>query len=140
MAFDNSNAIIGPGARGSLPEKRINDAYVLDWVGIMTPRTVANVRVSFARYLDQDRGDQNEGFDMTKLGFPSSLVSQLPGGPFFGVYAISDYQTLGQYPTGSITNSVSLQPNVSRTPGAHSLKAALTCAGSNTFRRAWEIR
>src|SRR5947209_1223135 len=49
MAFDNSNAIVGPGARGSLPEKRINDAYVLDWVGVMTPRTVANVRVSCAR-------------------------------------------------------------------------------------------
>ena len=123
MAFDNSNAIVGPGARGSLPEKRINDAYVLDWVGVMTPRTVANVRISFARYLDQDRGDQNQGFDMSKLGFPASLVGQLPGGPFFGVYAISDYQTLGQYPTGTITNSVSFAPNVSRTQGAHSLKA-----------------
>jgi hypothetical protein len=125
MAFDNSNAIVGPGARGSLPEKRINDAYVLDWVGIMTPRTVANVRISFARYLDQDRGDQNQGFDPAKLGFPTSLTSQLPGGAFFGVYAISDYQTLGQYPTGSITNTVSLAPNLSRTAGAHALKAGI---------------
>src|SRR6185436_10755896 len=125
MAFDNSNAIVGPGARGSLPEKRLNDAYVLDWVGIITPRTVANVRVSFSRYLDQDRGDQNQGYDLTKLGFPASLASQIPGGPFFGVYAISDYQTLGQYPTGSITNSVSLQPNISRTAGTHSLKAGI---------------
>jgi len=123
MAFDNSNAIVGPGARGSLPEKRINDAYVLDWVGVVTPTTVANVRISFARYLDQDRGDQNLGFDMSKLGFPASLVGQLPGGPFFGVYAISDYQTLGQYPTGTITNSVSFAPNLSRTQGSHSLKA-----------------
>src|SRR3954465_10603747 len=122
-AFDNSNAIIGPGARGSLPEKRINDAYALDWVGVMTPRTVANVRVSFARYLEQDRGDQNQGFDMTKLGFPTSMVSQLPGGPYFGVYAISDYQTLGQYPSGSITNTWSAAPNISRTQGLHSLKA-----------------
>ena len=32
------------------------------------------------RYLEQDRGDQNQGFDMSKLGFPPSLVSQLPGG------------------------------------------------------------
>src|SRR5262245_4471931 len=123
MAFDNSNAIVGPGARGSLPEKRVNDAYVLDWVGVMTPRTVANVRISFARYLDQDRGDQNVGFDMTKLGFPASLVSQLLGGPYFGVYGISDYQTLGQYPTGTITNTWSVAPNISRTQGAHSLKA-----------------
>jgi hypothetical protein len=79
--------------------------------------------VSFARYLEQDRGDQNQGFDMTKLGFPASLVSQLPGGPFFGVYTINDYQTLGQYPTGSITNTVALAPNISRTQGSHSLKA-----------------
>jgi hypothetical protein len=124
-AFDDSNAIVGPGARGSLPEKRINDAYVLDWVGVLTPRTVANARVSFARYLEQDRSDQNQGYDMTQLGFPPSLVSQLPGGPFFGVYNITDYQTLGRYPSGSITNTVSFQPNISRTSGAHSMKAGV---------------
>jgi hypothetical protein len=126
MAFDDgSNAIIGPGARGSLPEKRINDAYVLDWVGVLTPRTVANVRVSFARYLEQDRSDQNEGFDLTKLGFPASLASQIPGGPFFGVYNITDYQNLGRYPSGSITNTWSIGANVARTQGAHSLKAGI---------------
>jgi hypothetical protein len=43
MAFDNSSAIVAPARAAPCPEKRINDAYVLDWVGIITPRTVANV-------------------------------------------------------------------------------------------------
>jgi hypothetical protein len=76
-------------------------------------------RVSFAR-LDQDRGDQNKGYDLTKLGFPASWRHRFREGHSSVCIAISDYQTLGQYPTGSITNSVSLQPNVRPYRGAHS--------------------
>ena len=94
-------------------------------MGILSPRTIANVRVSFSRYLEQDRSDANMGYDMTKLGFPSSLVSQLPGGPFFGYYNIADYGEVGRYPSGSITNTWALAPNIARSAGAHSLKAGV---------------
>ena len=62
---------------------------------------------------------------MTTLGFPKSLVSQLPGGPYFGNYTFTDYGDtgLGQYPSGDITNSVALQPSITRTWSGHTLKA-----------------
>ena len=50
-------------------------------------------------------------------------MAQLPGGPFFGVYDLSDYQTLGRYPSGSITNTWSIGANVSRIQGPHTIKA-----------------
>jgi len=123
MGYDSANGILGPGQSGSLPEKRINDAYVLDWVAVVTPRTVFNARVSFARYLAEDRGDLNKGFDLTTLGFPVSLVSQLNGGPYFGRYDFSGYQSMGQYPTGDITNTWALAPSINHNRRGHSLKA-----------------
>lgn len=123
MGYDGGNGIPGPGQSGSLPEKRINDAYVLDWVGVLTPRTVFNARVSFARYLAEDRGDLNKGFDLTSLGFPAATVSQLNGGAYFGRYGVSDYQSMGQYPTGDITNTWAFAPSVNHNRRGHSLKA-----------------
>jgi hypothetical protein len=125
MGYDGGNGILGPGQYGSLPEKRINDAYVLDWVGVLTPRTVVNARVSFARYLAEDRGDLNKGFDLTTLGFPASMVGQLNGGAYFGRYDFSNYQNMGEYPNGNITNTWAFAPSVNRNARGHSLKAGM---------------
>ena len=120
--YDNGNAIIGVGQNGSLPEIRTNDGISLDWVSILSPKLVLDVRLSFNRYLGEDRGDANAGFDMTKLGLPQSLVSELPGGAFFGNYNISNYQTLGQYPTGDITNTKALGASLNWIVRNHTLK------------------
>ena len=103
--------ITGVGERGSLPHFRINDAYVIDWTSMLTSRTILNWRVSYSRYIEGERGDNNVGFDMTTLGFPASLVSQLPGGAFFGVYNWTGYQTLGMYPNRNVTNNCQLPPD-----------------------------
>jgi hypothetical protein len=123
MGYDSGNGIIGVGQYGALPEKRINDAWVLDWVGTINPTFIANVRGSFSRYLVEDRGDANKGFDMTSLGLPKSLVSQLPGGPFFGRYTFSNYQSMGQYFTGDITNTAALHPTITKMVSGHAIKA-----------------
>jgi hypothetical protein len=123
--YDGSNAVAGPGQSGSLPEVRTNDTLGLEWVGIISPQLVVNARVSYARYLGEDRGDANAGFDMTKLGFPSSLVNSLPGGPFFGVYNFNNYFNLGQYPTGDITNTGAFAASVNWNVKAHSVKAGV---------------
>jgi hypothetical protein len=125
MGYDGSNAVAGVGQSGSLPEIRTNDNLGLEWVGIVSPQMVVNARVSFSRYLGEDRGDANAGFDMTKLGFPSSLVNSLPGGPFFGVYNFNNYFNLGQYPTGDITNSGAFASSVSWNVKAHAVKAGI---------------
>jgi hypothetical protein len=125
MGWDGSNAIMGPGESGSLPEVRTNDTLGLEWVGIVTPQLVVDARVSFARYLGEDRGDANAGFDLTKLGFPSSLVNSLPGGAFFGTYSFSNYFNLGQYPTGDITNTGSFAGSLNWNVKAHSVRAGV---------------
>jgi hypothetical protein len=122
MGYDGSNAVMGPGQAGSLPEIRTNDTLGLEWTGIISPQVVVNARVSFARYLGEDRGDANAGFDLTKLGFPGSLVNSLPGGAFFGVYNFNNYFNLGQYPTGDITNTGSFEGSVNWTVKSHAIK------------------
>lgn len=118
----STNGIKGaPGEDGPLPLKRINDAYVLDWVGTMSPTFIANLRVSISRYVEGSRGDANAGFDLASFGFPASLVSQIPGGAFFGRYEFSGYSSLGRYYGFNYTNTFAMQPNVTKIYRAHSL-------------------
>ena len=71
MGWDGSNSVTGIGQSGSLPEVRTNDGLSLEWVGVISPQMVLNARVSFSRYLGEDRGDANAGFEPAQLGFPS---------------------------------------------------------------------
>jgi hypothetical protein len=125
MGHDGGNVITGDGERGSLPHFRINDAYVIDWTSMLTSRIILNARGSYSRFTEGERGDKNVGFDMTSLGFPSSLVSQLPGGAYFGVYSVSGYQTLGMYPNRNVSNNFNFHPTVSIAWRGHTTKAGL---------------
>ncbi|MGH9657114.1 MAG: carboxypeptidase regulatory-like domain-containing protein, partial [Bryobacteraceae bacterium] len=73
-----TNAVKGPGEDGQLPLKRVNDAYVVDWVATVRSDLIFNLRTSISRYIEGSRGDGNAGFDLTSLGFPASLASALP--------------------------------------------------------------
>ena len=53
---------------GQQPFQRINDAYVADWVGTMTPTLVWNARLSHNRFIEKGFGRGNVGFDLTSLG------------------------------------------------------------------------
>jgi hypothetical protein len=114
-----------PGQDGQHPLKRINDAYVLDWVSTLSPTVIFNVRSSFSRYVEGSRGDANAGFDLTTLGFPKKLVDQLPYGAFFGRYTFADYIALGRYPSNNITNTFTLHPTVTRIRGNKTFKAGV---------------
>ena len=121
----STNGLLGVGEDGPLPLKRVNDAYVLDWVGTLRPTLIANFRVSFNRYLDPSYGHGNEGFDLSTLGFPKSLVSQLPGIPSFGRYEPSGYTNLGRYYGGSWTNTWAAHPTVTWVKGAQTIKGGV---------------
>jgi hypothetical protein len=125
FGYDFGTAVVGVGERGSLPHFRINDAYVIDWTSTVQPTMVLNWRVSYNSFIAGERGDKNAGFDMTSLGFPQSLVSQLPGGPFFGVYAWTGYQTIGMYPNRNVTNNWAFHPSVFKTWRGHTTKAGI---------------
>ncbi len=121
-----TNGVAGIGQDGPLPLKRVNDAYVLDWVGTLKPTLVTNFRISFSRYLDPSYGRQNEGFDLSTLGFPKSLESQLPGVPSFGRYEFnSNYNALGRYYGGSWTNTWAAHPTVTWIHSSQTIKGGL---------------
>ena len=109
----NVNGITdAPGQDGQHPLKRINDAFVVDHLATFSPNFIFNFRASFARYVEGSRGDANVGFDQTNLGFPASLISQLPGTPSFGRYEFGDYASLGRYSGFNYTNTVAVHPSL----------------------------
>jgi hypothetical protein len=122
----NTNGALGAGFQGPDPLKRINDAYVLDWSGVMTPTLVIGARVSVARYVEGSRSDDNIGFPLTSLGFPSSLAAQLPQSNLFGQYNFSNYTGLGSNVFSfNYTNTKSAAFNVTKILGSHTVKAGV---------------
>ncbi len=112
----------GPGMSGQQPFQRINDAYVLDWVNTLTPTTVVNLRASHNRFIEKGFGRGNVDFDLTKLGLPSSLISQLPGPVFFGTWGFNGYSGLGRTAGLNFTNNYNLAGSVTKIQGSHNLK------------------
>jgi hypothetical protein len=112
----------GPGMDGQQPFQRINDAYVADWVWTAAPTTVVNVRASTNRFIEKGFGRDNDGFDLTSLGLPASLVSQLPGPTYFGRWQFDGYSPLGRYQSINITNNYNLATNVTKIQGSHTMK------------------
>jgi len=121
----NGVAADKPGVDGQVPLKRTNDSGVMDWISTLNPNLILNVRTSFARYVEASWGTPNNNFDLTKLGFPQALASQLPGGPNFGRYTFSGYQSLGRYPTGNISNTFTLHPSLTWARGSKTVKVGL---------------
>jgi Carboxypeptidase regulatory-like domain len=122
----NVNGIFeGPGQDGQQPFKRINHAFVFDHVGTMGPTFIFNYRFSFNRFEEHGFGRGNLGFDKTALGFPKSMVDQIPHGDLFGRYEFTDYNSLGRYQSRNITNTWAIHPNLNKIKGAHTLKAGV---------------
>jgi carboxypeptidase family protein len=120
-----TNDVQGPGADGQLPLKRVNDAYVADWVGTISPTFIANVRASWNRYIEGSRGDPDKGHPPTEVGFPASLVSQLSLPDWFGRYEFDNYQALGRFYSFNYTNTFALNPNITKIHNGHSIHAGL---------------
>jgi hypothetical protein len=111
------------GNDGYFPFLRNNTGAVADWVSMVNPTNVFNLRLSFNRYIEGSGVGKNEGFDITTLGFPAALAAALPNGKWFQVYAFSGYSTLGATSYYGYTNNFAVHPNITRIQGAHSLKA-----------------
>ncbi len=115
----------GPGMAGQQPFQRINDAYVADWVGTLTPTLVLNARLSSNRFIEKGFGRGNAGFDLTSLGLPAALISQLPGPTYFGLWEMAGYSSLGRYQSINITNNYGVMGNATKIWGAHMVKAGV---------------
>ncbi len=122
--IEPANGILGKVGEGAQnPERKINDAYVADWVGTLSARTILNMRLSYHRFAHPSISTYDTGFDLTTLGFPKSLIEQLSVQDWFGNYSFSGYQSLGGNWGRQTTNTIAAMPNVTRVQGAHVLKA-----------------
>ena len=125
MGSDNGLPRGAVGEDGPLPHWRINDAYVVDWVATIKPTFLFNWRTSYSRYIAGDNRLGNIGFDKTTLGFPASLVSQLPHGAWFGRYEFENYVPLGNHFNVNYTNTVATHPTITYIRGSHAIKAGV---------------
>jgi hypothetical protein len=108
----NDNGVFsGPGQGGQQPFKRINDAFVADHLATFSPTFILNFRVSFNRFIEDGFGEGNLGFDKTTLGFPASLISQVPGIQSFGRYEFDNYSYLGRFRSNNLTNTIASHPS-----------------------------
>jgi hypothetical protein len=115
----------GPAQDGQLPLERVNHTGVGDWVRTTGSSLVFNVRAGLNQYLELARSDPGLSFNPGELGFPASLVSQLPNQVFPRI-SLTDYQGLGRQGRNSeTTTGFSLQPNFSWTKGTHNLRGGL---------------
>jgi len=120
-----TNDVKGPGADGQLPLKRLNDAYVLDYVGALKPTFIANIRTSWNRYVEGSRGDPDVGHPPTELGFQAALVNQLSLPNLFGRYEFDNYQALGRYSSFNYTNTFAMNPNITMIHSGHTIHTGL---------------
>ncbi len=133
----NTTAIrTGPGQDGQLPLIRSNRAIVGDWVHILGPGTVFNIRGSYTYYLELSRSDRAVGFDASTLGWPASLTSQFPGARLGGLFPridITDFEHLSRGLSPRTNKIYTIQPNVSLTRGAHNIRGGLDLRQTNVF-------
>jgi hypothetical protein len=124
-----------PGTDGQQPFQRINDAYVVDWVGTVTPTLVLNARASFNRFIEKGYGAANTGFDLvSNFGIPKSLIQQLPNQDkiYFGRWNFDNgYNSLGRSQSNNYTNNYQLQFNATKVTGSHTLKAGMDIRQQN---------
>jgi hypothetical protein len=114
-----------PGGDGQFPLKRVNDAYVLDWVGSLRPTFLANARISFGRYIEGSAAYGNSNYSPTQLGFPAGMVNQLALPGWFGRYEFDNYQALGKYYSFNYTNTLAFHPTITWIKSAHAIKTGV---------------
>jgi hypothetical protein len=115
-----------PGTDGQQPFQRINDAYVADWVGTVSPTFILNARASYNRFIEKGFGRANEGFDLTSLGISKTLLSQLPSPVYFGRWNFdSGYNSLGRSQSNNYTDTYELMTSATKVQGSHTIKIGL---------------
>ena len=118
------NGRVGLGIDPQDPLVRVNNGAVLDFVHILSPQTVLNVRVGFSRFLQAAYRLRSSPFEATSLGFPESFsdarpVSIVPRIEFSG----EPVREFGpRNPNSNITNTWSFPVSVTHVAGKHSLK------------------
>lgn len=109
----------------------LSRSAVVDNVYTISPTTVLDTRYSYNRFIRfQDSNPESAGFDLTKLGFPSSYNSAIPN----DLKRFPQFNMTGYIPTASAAGE-------NRPVMNHTGNATLTkVAGSHSIRTGLEFR
>ncbi|MBV9036771.1 MAG: hypothetical protein JO182_19935 [Acidobacteriaceae bacterium] len=128
-----STGFTGPGRDAQDPLVRINDNAVADFLTVISPNTLLDLRLGFARFIQAAYRTTVNGFDDTALGFSQNFSANqrfnpLPpriadngssdGSNYSGIYPLFGSRN----PNSNITNLLSFEPNVSYVHGRQSLR------------------
>ena len=109
---------------GEAPSNRNATSWAADWTSTLSPVLVLNLRAGLARTRNLSGNIYGVGYDPARLGFDANLVSQFYFKQFPRFqFAGTAYSELGTAPASEdISDSWSLQPNVTWIRGKHVLK------------------
>jgi Carboxypeptidase regulatory-like domain/TonB dependent receptor len=117
-----------PAASPGYLHFRNNHGGSVDWTDTLSSTTVLDVKYGFIFHPFQV-GLYADNYDITKLGFPQSVVSQLPHLNYPGITVSGFTGTIGNAGTGTPTTSQytttldhSLSATLNKTVGRHSIK------------------
>lgn len=117
----NAGGITGPGENGG-NFSRASRGFLLDFVDIIDPKTVLNVRAGYSNFAVVWTSPENNGFDLTSLGLPSGFISALQKPALFGNWNFTGYNGMGWFANSEITGTYSLQSSLSRSIGKHNIR------------------
>ncbi|SPE27406.1 putative Cna B domain protein [Candidatus Sulfopaludibacter sp. SbA3] len=123
-----------PAASPGYLHFRNNHGGSIDWTDTLSPTTVLDVKYGFIFHPFQV-GLYGDNYDITKLGFPQSVVSELPHINYPGL-------SIGGGYTGTIGNAGTGTPGTSQytTTLDHSLAATLNkTVGKHSFKMGGEL-
>lgn len=118
----NAGGVTGPGENGGTFH-RTSKGYLIDFVDVMNPKTVLNARFGYTFFRVLWATPANQNFDLTSLVYPAAIDSEQQQSHFFGDYAFQNYSPLGWFDNVEDTGNYSWEGNLSRTAGAHNLRA-----------------
>lgn len=117
----NAGGIVGPGENGG-DFSRASRGFLFDFVDVVNPKTVLNLRAGYTNFAVVWTSPANQGFDLTKLGLPSSLTTSLQQPALFGRWNFTGYNGMGWFANTEVTGTYSLQGSLSRSMGKHNLR------------------
>jgi hypothetical protein len=107
-------------ARQQTHNQRTNDGAILDATAVINARTILTLRAGFNRYFT---GSIATPQDITALGFPASLTTQLQAKDKYPQIKFENYiQTSNDDADLIASDTYSLQASLSKMVGRHSLK------------------
>jgi hypothetical protein len=111
-----------PASTADFWTARINDGGAFDVTGALSPTTTLNVRLGYTRYNTFVK--YTSEFDQSTLGFPSTLLAELPLSNHFPALSLDGY-TGSSNPGDNLSNpsnTYSLQGSLTKIAGRHSFK------------------